>query len=37
MITFLQYLNENLRDWFKSHRDPKTGKKFKNLKCIKTL
>ena len=36
MITFAQYFTENLRDWFKSHRDPKTGKKFKGWINCKT-
>jgi hypothetical protein len=36
MISFEQYITENLRDWFKSHKDPKTGKKFKGWINCKT-
>jgi hypothetical protein len=36
MITFQEYILENLRDWFKSHKDPKTGKKFKGWINCKT-
>jgi hypothetical protein len=36
MITFQEYILENLRDWFKSHKDPKTGKSFKGWINCKT-
>ena len=36
MITFAEFFTENLRDWFKSHRDSKTGKKFKGWINCKT-
>jgi hypothetical protein len=27
--SFVEFFNESLKDWFKSHRDKRTGKKFK--------
>ena len=37
MICFEQFFVENLRDWFKGHRDPKTGKHYKDIKGKKVV
>jgi hypothetical protein len=29
MVKFVEFFNESLRDWFKSHKDKRTGKKFR--------